>query len=236
LHDRRTRSDTLRRVKQLADGVWHLNTVVLPNAVNAYLLEDVLIDAGTRQSRRGILRQLRGHEVSTHALTHVHPDHQGSSHAVCEALGIPFWVPEHDADAAENPDLIGERQPQHPIARFYVRIFAGPGHLVDRKLHEGDDVARFKVLDAPGHSAGHVVFWRESDGVLVIGDVLVNMDQLTTIPGLHEPKPYLTPDPAENRRSAKKLAALEPRLVLFGHGAPLRDTKKFVDFVEALPS
>ena len=62
------------------------------------------------------------------------------------------------------------------------------------------------------------------------------MDQLTLIPGLHEPKPYLTPDPAENRRSARKLAALEPKLVLFGHGAPLRDTKKFVDFVQALPA
>ena len=92
------------------------------------------------------------------------------------------------------------------------------------------------MIDVPGHSAGHVAFWRESDGVLVLGDVLTNMDQLTRIPGLHEPKPYLTPDPAENRRSARKLAALEPKLVLFGHGAPLRDTRKFVDFVDALPA
>jgi hypothetical protein len=29
---------------------------------------------------------------------------------------------------------------------------------------------------------------------------------------------------------------LEPRLVLFGHGAPLRDTRKLVDFVDALPA
>jgi hydroxyacylglutathione hydrolase len=102
-------------------------------------------------------------------------------------------------------------------------------------LHEGDEVAGFKVIDTPGHSAGHVVFWREADGVLIIGDVLANLDQLTGLPGLHEPKPYLTPDPAENRRSARQLAQLEPKLVLFGHGAPLRDTKKFVDFIGALP-
>lgn len=223
-------------MKQLADGVWHLNTLPLPNSVNAYLLGNVLVDAGTRQSRRAILRQLRAHEVSAHALTHAHPDHQGSSHAVCEALGIPFWVPEGDADAAENPDLIRQRQPSHPVARFYIKIFTGPGHPVDRKLHEGDEVAGFRVLHVPGHSAGHVVFWRDSDGVLIIGDVLTNMDQLTTIPGLHEPKPYLTPDPDENRRSARRLAALEPKLVLFGHGPALRDTKKFVDFVDALPS
>jgi glyoxylase-like metal-dependent hydrolase (beta-lactamase superfamily II) len=216
-------------VKQLADGVWHLNALPLPNSVNAYLLEDVLIDAGSRQSRRALLRQLRDHQVSAHALTHAHPDHQGSSHAVCEALGLPFWVPERDADAAENPDLIRQRQPSHPVARFYLKIFTGPGHPVDRKLHEGDEVGGFKVLDVPGHSAGHVAYWRESDGVLA------NMDQLTTIPGLHEPKPYLTPNPEENRRSARRLAALEPKLVLFGHGPPVRETKKFVDFVDALP-
>ena len=223
-------------MKQLADGVWHLNTLFIPNGVNAFLLEDVLVDAGTKRSGKGILRDLEGHTVTAHALTHAHPDHQGSSHAVCEALGLPFWVPEGDADAAENPDLIRQRQPSHPVARFYMGIFMGPGHPVDRKLHEGDEIGGFKVVHTPGHSAGHVVFWRASDGVLILGDVLANMDQLTLIPGLHEPKPYLTPDPAENRRSARKVAPLEPKLILFGHGAPLRDTKKFVDFVEALPA
>jgi glyoxylase-like metal-dependent hydrolase (beta-lactamase superfamily II) len=122
------------------------------------------------------------------------------------------------------------------MARFYMKIFIGPGHPVDRQLHEGDRVAGFEVLDVPGHSAGHVAFWRESDGVLILGDVLANIDQLTGLPGLHEPKPYLTPDPVRNRESARRLAKLEPKLVLFGHGKPLRDTRKFVDFVEALPA
>jgi hydroxyacylglutathione hydrolase len=222
-------------MRQLADGVWHLNALPLPNVVNAYLVEDVLIDAGARQSRRLILRQLRGHTVTAHALTHAHPDHQGSRHAICEELEIPFSVPERDVDAAENPKLIGRRQPGHPVAQFYFRIFTGPGHRVDRRLNEGDEVAGFRVIDVPGHSAGHVAFWRESDGVLILGDVLANLDQLTLIPGLHEPKPYLTPDPAENRRSARKLVPLEPRLVLFGHGAPLRDTGKLIDFIARLP-
>jgi len=205
------------------------------NLINAYLVEDVLIDAATRHSGKRILRELRGREVEAHAITHAHPDHQGASHEICEALGVPFWCPEGDVEAAEDPKLIRERQPNHPIARFYTRIFTGPGHKVDRALKEGDEVGGFKVVETPGHSAGHVVFWRESDGVLIIGDVLTNMDQLTGRPGLHEPKPYLTPDPAENRRSVKKLAALEPELVLFGHGRPLREPRKFVDFIEALP-
>src|SRR5204863_3469235 len=154
---------------------------------------------------------------------------------LCEKLGVPYWVGEQDADAAENPRLIRERQPNHPVAQFYDRIFTGPGRGVDRALREGDDVSGFRVIDAPGHSAGHVVLWRESDGVLVLGDVLTNMDVMTGLPGLHEPKPYLTPDPAENRRSIRKVAALEPRLLLFGHGPPLRDPRKLADFVAGLP-
>ena len=62
------------------------------------------------------------------------------------------------------------------------------------------------------------------------------MNLLTGIPGLHEPPRIFTPDPARNRESARKLAALEPALVCFGHGPPLRNTKKFVDFVNALPA
>jgi hydroxyacylglutathione hydrolase len=228
-------------VKELAPGVWHVRgqrpplSSVAKWTINAYVVEDVLIDAATRHSRGRISRELEGREINSHALTHTHPDHQGASHEICEALGIPFWVPERDVEPAERPELIMERQPKHPIARFYARMFTGPGHKVDRALKGGDEVGGFRVIEVPGHSAGHVAYWRQSDGVLILGDVLTNLDQMTGRPGLHEPKPYLTPDPAENRRSAKKLAALEPRLVLFGHGAPVRDTRKFADFVDSLP-
>jgi glyoxylase-like metal-dependent hydrolase (beta-lactamase superfamily II) len=220
-------------VRELAPGVWQLRGFP-PNAINVYLAGDVLIDAASRHAGRRILRQLRGREVRAHALTHAHPDHQGASHEVCAKLGVPYWVPAGDADAAENPVLIRQRQPNHPVARFYFRTLAGPGHPVDRRLAEGDEVGGFEVLEVPGHSAGHVAFWRQSDRVLILGDVLTNMDVLTSIPGLHEPKPYLTPDPARNRVSARRLAGLEPSLTLFGHGPPLRETRKLVEFVERL--
>jgi hydroxyacylglutathione hydrolase len=222
-------------MKQVADGVWHLNTFFFPNGINAFLVEDVLIDAGGRQAAKGILRNLDGRTVTAHALTHAHPDHQGSSHAVCERLGIPFWVGERDVDAAEDPSQIAARQPNHPIAQFFAKVFTGPGHKVDRALREGDEIAGFKVLDVPGHSLGHIAYWRESDRVLILGDVLNNMDILTGIPGLRLPKNFVTPDPETNRRSVKRLGPLEPSLVLFGHGAPLRDTRKFVDFCAELP-
>ena len=68
-------------------------------AINTYLMGDVLIDAGIRSDRKRIRRQLQGRHVAAHALTHVHPDHQGASKVVCEALGIPIWCGEKDVAA-----------------------------------------------------------------------------------------------------------------------------------------
>jgi hydroxyacylglutathione hydrolase len=222
-------------VKHVAEGVWQLRGFP-PNAINIYLVEDVLIDAGSRHAGQRILKQLEGRAVTAHALTHAHPDHQGSSDEVCGKLGIPFWVGEKDVPYAEEPDRIGDTQPSHPYTRFSSRFFAGPGRNVDRALREGDLVAGFKVLDVPGHSPGHVAFWRESDGVLVLGDVLNNVNIVTGARGLHEPPWFVNTDPEQNRGSARRLAALEPGLVLFGHGPPLRDTRKLVDFVDRLPA
>ena len=220
-------------MKQLAEGVWQLGGFP-PDGINVYLVEDVLIDAATRRAGRRILGQLEGRTVSAHALTHAHPDHQGASDEVCGKLGIPYWVGEKDVPLAERPDLIGASQPSGPLNRLAMRYWVGPGRNVDRALREGDEVAGFRVIDVPGHSPGHVAFWREADGVLILGDVLNSIDIFTGLRGLHEPKAVFTSDPAENRRSARKLAPLEPSLVCFGHGPPLRDTAHFVKFIEGL--
>jgi hydroxyacylglutathione hydrolase len=220
-------------LKKLADDLYLLDGFP-PYGINVYLVGDVLIDAATRHGARRILRQLKGWTVTAHALTHAHPDHQGASHEVCEKLGIPLWCGANDADAMEDGQIMA-RQPKHPTNTLFGAIMPGPAHPVARRLKEGDEVAGFKVLDVPGHSAGHVAYWRESDRALVLGDVLTNMDVLTGLPGLHQPYSFFTPDPARNRDSARKLAALEPALVCFGHGRPLRDPAKLRDFVERLP-
>ncbi|MGI8661573.1 MAG: MBL fold metallo-hydrolase [Thermoleophilaceae bacterium] len=223
-------------MKQLAPGVWQLaGALPIPNAINTYLIEDVLVDAGARFDGKRILRQLSGRTLAAHALTHAHPDHQGASELVCRAFGVPFWVSDGDAPKAERPDLIRSEQPDHALNRLFFKTLAGPGRAVDRRLFEGDQMVGFQVLETPGHSCGHIALWRESDRVLVLGDVLNNMDVFTGVPGLREPKAILTPDPAANRASARRLGELEPSLVCFGHGAPLRDTRKFVDFCAALP-
>ena len=216
-------------MKELARGLFQLKGFP-PNGFNVYVMDGVVVDARSKTDHRGILKQLRGVDVTAHALTHAHPDHQGSSHKICEALGIPFWVGAADADAAASGDM-STTMPDSFMSRFSRKAFGGPGHPVDRRLVEGDAVGGFKVLEVPGHSPGHVAFWRESDRTLVLGDVVFGMNPFTLIPGLRPPFDFFTVDPAENRRSAQKLAALEPALVCFGHGPPLRDTQKFVTFV-----
>lgn len=217
-------------LKKLADDLYILSGFP-PYAINVYLMGDVLVDAGSRHAAKRILRQLRGRTVSTHALTHAHADHQGSSHEICDTLDIPLWCGEHDADAIED-GRIRDRMPAHPINAMIARVFPGPPHPVARRLREGDSVAGFEVLDVPGHSAGHVAYWREQDRTLICGDVFTNMDTITGLPGLHEPKSFFTPDPGRNRESMRRLAALNPELVCFGHGAPLRDPARLTRFTE----
>lgn len=225
-----------RAMKQLADEVYQLKYFP-PNAINVYLVGDVVIDAGTKRDGKRILRQIEGRTVNAHALTHAHADHQGSSKYLCEKLGVPFWAGERDVPLAEGgADAIVASMPDHFMPRLSGKAFSGPGHPVDRPLREGDEVGPgFTVLDVPGHSPGHVAFWRESDRTLLLGDVLFGQHPLLGIRQLRQPPDFFTPDPAQNRESARKLAALEPALVCFGHGPPLRDTRRFVEFVAALP-
>jgi glyoxylase-like metal-dependent hydrolase (beta-lactamase superfamily II) len=154
---------------------------------------------------------------------------------VCTELGIPFWVHTDDVEVAEKPELMMERQPPKPLNKLMFRMFAGPAHKVDRVLVEGDEVAGFQVLHTPGHAAGHVSFWRESDRVLIAGDVLNTMHPFTMKRGLREPLEVFTPDPALNRKSIKRLAELEPALLLVGHGPPLRDPQQLTDLAARLP-
>jgi glyoxylase-like metal-dependent hydrolase (beta-lactamase superfamily II) len=218
---------------ELAPGV-HLFTGFPKYAINWYLVGDVLVDAGGKPDKGRILKQLRGHKVSAHALTHAHPDHQGASHAICNELSIPFWVHRDDVEVAEDPRLILKRQPPKPLNRLMYTLFAGPGHPVDRALEEGDEIDGFQVLHTPGHANGHVALWRESDRVLIAGDVLNTMNPFTMKRGLREPLETFTPDVAENRRSIRRLATLEPALLLVGHGPPLRDPQALSDLASRL--
>ena len=217
-------------MRELADGVWQLGGKP-ENGLNVYLLGDVLVDSGLAVNKANILSQLQGRSVAAHALTHAHFDHFGASHAVCEALSIPMWVGELDAPAVEQGKQVGNL----PLLGPRLLPAAARRHPVARLLREGDEVAGFQVLFTPGHSPGHVSFWRPSDRVLVCGDVMWGFNPFTNRGGPREPFPLLSPDPKLNRASAVRLAALNPELVLFGHGPPLRDPAAFASTVAKLP-
>jgi glyoxylase-like metal-dependent hydrolase (beta-lactamase superfamily II) len=221
-------------MRELADGVFMLGGRP-PNAINVYLAGDVLIDAGTRQAERRIVRQISGREVNAHVLTHAHPDHQGSSHAICERLGIPLWCGQGDVPAMETPGGVAAANLPSWATFVQRRFWVGPPHPVARALREGDEVAGFTVLETPGHSPGHVSFWRESDRMMIVGDVFFNLNILTGLPGLHEPPAPLNPDPTRNRAAERRLAELRPQVACFGHGPPLRDPGKLAEFVSRLP-
>ena len=115
-------------------------------------------------------------------------------------------------------------------------IWQGPPYKVERVLEEGDEVAGFRVVHAPGHARGEVIFFREHDRVAICGDVIRNMSYATALPGIKEPPPIFTYDMAENRRSIRKLAELNPSLILPGHGPAVTDIAAFERFVAALPA
>jgi len=204
--------------------------------INVYLVDDVLVDAGRRWDRKRITRAIEGRDLSLVALTHVHADHQGMAHDVCVSRGIPLACHAADVERMERAPTPEELKQVHPIARLVTKAWQGPPHPVGRVLEEGDAVAGFRVVHTPGHTAGSVVYFREADRVAIAGDVIRNLNYATLRPKLAEPPSFFNEDSAENRRSIRKLAELDPSLILPGHGAAVRDIDEFKRFVDGLPA
>ncbi len=225
-------------MRAIAEDVWQL-PLVPRDGINAYLIGDVLVDTGIKQSAGKIAGMLAERKISAIALTHAHPDHAGALNRLAKQFGVPVWCGAADRAATEAGRVV--------VSSTILRLRLGgiaqaaggfDGTPVARSLAEGDSLAAgFTVLDTPGHSPGHVSFWREADRTLICGDVFFGMNILTTLPGLYQPFALATPDPAENRNSERRLAALVPDTVGFGHGPVLNQdaAAKLRDFVHALP-
>ena len=197
------------------------------DGLNAYLLGDVLVDAGLARSADTIIEALGDRTVSEHVGTHAHLGHVGGSAKGVAALGLEgVAIGSVDADAVRTGRPVAK---EGALGRAIARGGRFAPVAVIRELRDGDEVGPgFRVLDAPGHSPGQIVLWRAADRLLIAGDVLTNAV------GLHEPPGMLSVDPERNRESARKLAALEPTTIAFGHGQVLRDGAKLRDYTEAL--
>ncbi len=199
----------------------------------------VLIDAGlpgTSALIRHAARNLFG-EAAPRAiiLTHGHFDHVGALPVLSRLWDVPVY-----AHALERPFLSGSQSypPADPASDtgFMARmsgVFPRSGPDVGARLRTLPDDGRVPYLDGwrwlhtPGHAPGHVSLWREADRTLIAGDAVVTTRQeaiysaLTQEPEVHGPPKYFTPDWGAAEASVQAIAALEPELLLTGHGRPL---------------
>jgi len=198
-----------------------------------------LIDAGTPGTAARIQAAARaryGASARPEAilLTHGHTDHVGSAAALSDLWNVPVY-----AHPLERPYLSGESPypPKDPTVggamAMLSRVF--PMNIVDLgdRLQPLPDGARVPGLPdwqwhwTPGHSPGHVSFYRPEDGTLLAGDafVTVNVDSLpalvTKAPQISRPPAPFTCDWEAAEKSVRLLASLSLYAVGCGHGRPL---------------
>lgn len=82
-------------------------------------------------------------------------------------------------------------------------------------------------VHTPGHTAGHVSLFRDSDRTLIVGDAFVTTKQesllavLSQTQHVHRPPAYYTQDWKAARSSIETLADLRPEIAATGHGRPM---------------
>jgi glyoxylase-like metal-dependent hydrolase (beta-lactamase superfamily II) len=86
----------------------------------------------------------------------------------------------------------------------------------------------WQILHTPGHTPGHVSFFRPSDRTLLVDDAFCTTKPesffeaaIAQHPELHGPPAYFTSNWEAARSSVGRLADLNPNILAPGHGKPL---------------
>jgi glyoxylase-like metal-dependent hydrolase (beta-lactamase superfamily II) len=116
------------------------------------------------------------------------------------------------------------------LARLYPRGPVDVGARLQPLPEDGTvpGMPSWHWLHTPGHSVGHVSFWREADRALIVGDAFVTTAQESAYAvavqraEMHGPPMYYTVEWDKAEQSVTRLADLEPELVITGHGLPMR--------------
>lgn len=213
--------------------------------VNAYFIGHsggpwVLVDSGLPGREDQIFQAAAarfgaGSRPEAIYLTHGHFDHAGGARQLAEKWEVPIFV-----HRMELPYLTGRSDypPPDPtiggaiafLSRFMpYRARDLGGHVCELPAGELEGLPDWEWIATPGHSPGHVSFFRRSDRLLLAGDAFATMDMDSWF-GLGSGKKKLARAGAPfnmdwdaTEQSVKKLAELRPNVAGCGHGIPMRD-------------
>lgn len=226
---------------------------------NAYLLGSpakwVLVDTGLDGYSKSVIDAAEqrfgpGSRPEAIVLTHGHFDHSANANTLAEHWGVSIY-----AHRLELPFVNGSNKyppPDPTVGGFMsqvIRLF--PNRRMDlskylRELVTGNLpwLPEWQIIETPGHTPGHVSFYRSHDGTLVAGDAFTTvnqdhaLDMLTQRQQVWRPPTYYTCDWQQAEASVKKLAALNPSVLGAGHGVPMSGeeaTQQLRDLAENFP-
>jgi glyoxylase-like metal-dependent hydrolase (beta-lactamase superfamily II) len=221
----------------LPDVFYYTNQIV--NVVMIGMPQDkwVLIDAGMPGGAPNIIEAAEerfGKDKAPECivLTHGHFDHVGSIKDLLEKWNVPVY-----AHYLELPFLNGSKAYPEPDPSVEGGLLAKIADIYPYKSVNIAEVVRplpsqsclpifadWEWIHTPGHSPGHVAFFRKKDKVLVSGDAVITVRQdslykvLVQKEELNGPPRYFTNDWDLAKASVEKLAKLEPEYLISGHG------------------
>ena len=199
--------------------------------VNAFLVREddgfTLVDTTLGGGAEALIAaaQEAGGAIRRIALTHGHGDHVGSLDALKEQLGgsVEVLMPELDARIHA-----GEKIVEGKLPGSWPKLETEP----DVRLSGGDRVGSLEVVPSPGHSPGHVAFLDTRDRTLIAGDVFTAYGRLAVTTHFYLRFPFAaiaTWDRAKDVDSARALRALDPSLLVVGHGPARRNPRAAMD-------